>query len=106
MTARLTEQQIADARRLRKKKHSIEAIADALGISKSAVHRAVRDMPVDLRRDRTRPEWFERAIKLVKAGKNRHEVSKQLGVHQATLYKAFKDAGVNFKSTKGRSSCP
>ena len=87
------------ARRLRRKKISIEAIAAEIGISKSAVHREVRDIEVDRRaavntaRARIEPPWLDEARALLRSGKSRPEIAVILDVAQTSVYRMFHKFG-------------
>lgn len=85
-------------RELRSQGLAIEAIAEELGFSKSTVHRAVADMPVDRRlnpdpRAPKRPKWFDRAEKLKAAGLSRYAVAAALKIPKSIVYRAFDKFG-------------
>lgn len=88
------------ARALRRKKMSIEAIATEIGMSKSAVHRAVTDMKPDLRaaanraRGEIEPEWLNEARRLLKTGKSRPQIAVILDVAQTSVYRMLDKFGV------------
>jgi len=92
---------IKSARKLRRRKMSIEAIAAEIGVSKSAVHRAVADMKPDLRADANKargdiePEWLNKARRLLKAGHSRPRIAVILDVAQTSVYRMLHKFGTN-----------
>lgn len=84
-----------EARRLRARRLSIEAIAESLDVSKSAVHRAVAGMPFDGRPAANRkradaaPAWWPEARQLAKTGLSRLAIADALGVPKSSVYRAF-----------------
>lgn len=94
----ITPEAAAEMREFRSRGLAIEAIADELGFSKSAVHRAVEDMPVDRRlspdpRLPKRPKWFDRAEKLKAAGLSRFAIADALKIPKSIVYRAFDKFG-------------
>ena len=90
---------IKTARQLRRKKMPIEAIAAAIGKSKSAVHRAIADMRPDMRaatnraRGNIEPPWLDEARQLLKAGKSRPQIAVTLDVAQTSVYRMLHKFG-------------
>lgn len=90
---------IKTARALRHKKMPIEAIAAKIGVSKSAVHRAVSDMAPDLRaatnraRGMVEPHWLDEARRLLKAGHSRPQIAVALDVAQTSVYRMLHKFG-------------
>lgn len=87
------------ARALRRKKQTIEAIAETLGVSKSAVHRAVADMTIDRRaavnkeRAALPAPWVDEARRLFRVGQSAPKIARRLGVCHNTIYRAFDKFG-------------
>lgn len=74
---------------------TIEEIAAQLGISKSAIGRAVAGMKIDRRdaanktRANVKPPWLGEARKLFDAGVSRPKIAVKLNVGQTTIYRVL-----------------
>jgi len=90
---------IKTARRLRRKKKTIEEIATELSKSKSSVGRAVADMSVDRRaatnkaRGDIEPVWLDEARQLLKGGQSRPRIAVMLKVAQTSVYRMLHKFG-------------
>lgn len=104
----LTPEIIEQARALRRKKISLEAIAAQIGISKSSAHRAVADLKVDRRaaanhaRAMIPPPWLDKARQMLREGKSRPKIASDLGVAQTSIYRVLHKFGTAGKRQKAR----
>lgn len=103
MSRKLSPEIIAEARRIRAAGMALTAIAGQLGVSKSAIGRAVADIDTDMRPEMARrqaaarktPEFKTRAVlALHAAGFSGTEITDLLNISSSVVYRTISGAGV------------
>lgn len=96
---KLMREKVKTARALRYRSMRLGDIAEKVGLSKTTVQRACRDIPID-RRSAPRlepPVWLEKAKTLEAQGKTRRVIAIELGIPMANFYRAYN----RFSGTRG-----